>query len=671
MNATNRSECGGFPDFLTNPNPKVYLNDDYIVFDFETTNHDKGSALDPRNRIVLATWVYGREHRNYDGQGRPDRVHTAGGDLLALQRLVDAVESAGFIVAHNAKFELQWLQRLGVDIGKLLVYDTMLGEYVRLGNRQGRKDLDTVLERYGIPRKRSLVSALIHAGVCPSCIPERWLVDYGQWDTLSTMRAFRSQRRELDDLGLLPVLFTRCLATTVLADIERYGVKPDEERVRDAYSRINDDHNKSSNQLAASSGGINLRSTKQVASFLYDTLGFAEPLNRRGEPDRNSGGGRRTDARSIAELDARTPGQRDFQQTYKQFRILDKRKEILEKLLAACEDEDRSFWNDRTGGLLYAQFNQAVTQTHRLSSSGRGHALQFQNFPRAFKPLFKARHAGWLVGEADGAQLEFRVAGHLGRDPVAARDIRDGFDVHKFTASNLSAKLAGMYGSRPELLVAPASELAFIFKEVSKDERQEAKPETFRPLYGGRGQNPAAKRYAKAFKERWSGIADTQQGWAFDVLRDKQLRTESGLIFYWPDTRLTPSGYITNTTSIYNYPVQSFATAEIIPIALVYCWHRMRSHKLRSFLVNTIHDSIIGEIHPDETGAFTEIARQSLTSDCFVYLQRVYNVAFTVPLGCETKIGSHWGEGKAEDYNLDPESYDGGRIDNGRKVLVH
>lgn len=660
MNATNRSECGGFPDFLTNPNPKVYLNDDYIVFDFETTNLDKGSALNPDNRIVLATWVYGTEL--VSGGYNNDRVHTAGGDLLALQRLVDAVESAGFIVAHNAKFELQWLQRLGVDIGKLLVYDTMLGEYVRLGNRQGRKDLDTVLERYGIPRKRSLVSALIHAGVCPSCIPERWLVEYGQWDTLSTLQAFLHQRSELDSLRLLPVLFTRCLATPVLADIERYGVKPDEERVRESLARVNDKHRDLDNKFTEQTGGINPRSSKQVGEFLYGTLGFEEPLTRRGEPDRTESGGRRTDAETILRLVATSDNQRAFQSVYKEYRVVDKQKEILEKLLAACEEDD---------GLLYAQFNQAVTQTHRLSSSGRKHKLQFQNFPRSFKKLFKARHAGWLVGEADGAQLEFRVAGHLGRDPVAARDIRDGFDVHKFTASNLSAKLAGMYGSRPELLVAPASELAFIFKEVSKDERQEAKPETFRPLYGGRGQNPAAKRYAKAFKERWSGIADTQQGWAFDVLRDKQLRTESGLIFYWPDTRLTPSGYITNTTSIYNYPVQSFATAEIIPIALVYCWHRMRSHKLRSFLVNTIHDSIIGEIHPDETGAFTEIARQSLTSDCFVYLQRVYGVAFTVPLGCETKIGSHWGEGKAEDYNLDPESYDGGRIDNGRKVLVH
>jgi DNA polymerase I-like protein with 3'-5' exonuclease and polymerase domains len=258
--------------------------------------------------------------------------------------------------------------------------------------------------------------------------------------------------------------------------------------------------------------------------------------------------------------------------------------------------------------------------------------------------------------------LEFRVAGHLGRDPVAANDIRSGFDVHKYTASNLSSRLSVHYSANPALYQASADRLEPIFKEVTDDERQDAKPETFRPLYGGNGYDERTSRYADAFRARWKGIADTQQGWAYDVLRTKQLRTESGLIFYWPDTKLTRSGYITNTTSIYNYPVQSFATAEIIPVALVYCWHRMRIARLRSFLVNTIHDSIIGEIHPDERESFTEIAKRALTTDTFEYLRKAYRVQFSVPLGCEIKIGPHWadkdekkrGLATEEKYDLDP-----------------
>lgn len=609
------------PEFLTNPNPEVYLSDDYVVFDFETTIGDNGSALQKANRFLLVTWICGGDRKRALSGVRVQHAT----DLVGLASLFEALDRAKFVVAHNAKFDLQWLARLGYDIGKLVVYDTMLGEYVRLGNRQGRKDLDTVLSRYGIARKRPLVKVLLHAGVCPSEIPAGWLLEYGKWDTEATNEAFLRQREELHRGGLLAVLYTRCLATVVLADMETYGVKPDEPLVREEFARESLRRSLLDSELARTTGGINLRSSKQVAGYLYDTLRFDEPVDKHGKPSRNPGGGRLTDAETITKLHATTPEQREFQELYREYRKVDKRTEILTKLLAACEDRD---------GLLYAQFNQAVTQTHRLSSSGRRHKLQFQNFPRDYKRLFKARFAGWLVGEADGAQLEFRVAVHLGRDLVGGRDIRAGFDVHRFTASAL-------------YLVA--------IEGVTKEQRQNAKPETFRPLYGGQGYDEKTKRYARAFRERWKGISDTQKGWTYEVLRTKCLRTESGLIFYWPDTRITDSGYTTNTTSIYNYPVQSFATAEIIPIALVFFWHRLRAAEAKSFLVNTIHDSIIGEVHPDEQELFKEIARKSLTYDTFDYLQKCYKVTFTVPLGCETKIGSHWGEGKGEAFDLDPE----------------
>src|SRR6185437_12986694 len=123
-----------------------------------------------------------------------------------------------------------------------------------------------------------------------------------------------------------------------------------------------------------------------------------------------------------------------------------------------------------------------VTKNHRLSSSGRKWKLQFQNFPRAFKKLFKARRAAWLVGEADGRQLEFRVAAHLGRDARALIDIRADYDVHRGTASSL---------------------LEVPFDSVTKEQRQDAKPETFRPLYGSKGNSERTKRYARDFAERW------------------------------------------------------------------------------------------------------------------------------------------------------------------------
>src|SRR6185503_19076644 len=514
------------PRHIQNPNPEIYLSDNFVVFDFETTNLDHGSALERDNRLLLGTWIYGRLARG----GRPDRVHVCSGDLKGFAKLATALESADFVVAHNAKFELQWLIRYGFDVSRLVIWDTMLGEYVRLGNRTGSKALDGLLGRYGIPRKKGLVSALIGGGICPSEIPRSWLIDYGSWDTEATYYAFLKQREELKGLGLLPVLYTRCLATPVLADIEANGVAPDPSRVKEAIETTREEHGRLTRTLTELHGGINLRSAKQVAGLLYDKLGFREPVDFHGKLSRAEGGGRRTDADAIAGLRATTAAQREFQAVYGQFRVLDKQLEILGKLQAAVDD----------GGILYAQYNQAVTRNHRLSSSGRKFKLQFQNFPRAFKRLFKARSDAWLVGEADGRQLEFRVAAHLGRDVRALADIRADYDVHRGTASNL---------------------YEIDFDAVTKEQRQDAKPETFRPLYGSKGNSDRTKRYARAFAERWPDIARTQREWTLRVLRDKQLRTESGLIFYWPDTTISDYGYIKNTTSIYNYPVSSLATA--------------------------------------------------------------------------------------------------------------
>ena len=116
--------------------------------------------------------------------------------------------------------------------------------------------------------------------------------------------------------------------------------------------------------------------------------------------------------------------------------------------------------------------------------------------------------------------------------------------------------------------------------------------------------------------------------------------------YYWPDTKRQRSGYVTNTTSICNYPVQALATAELIPIAFVLFWHSIRANGLRMLLCNTIHDSIIVELPPEEQDEFTRLSRECLIHGCGDYLQRVYGVEFTAPLGCGVKVSSHWGEGE-------------------------
>jgi len=588
--------------------------------------------------MVLATWILGPGHKNSARLGAPRSNALGGvsfkfGSEFEQGELVEAIRSADFIVAHFAKFELQWLTRCGVDISRILPWDTVLGEYVLAGNRRRPFDLDSVAKRRGIGSgKEGLVSSLISSGVDPTEIPEQWLVEYGCQDTNLCHQIFLQQRKELEATGLVGVMYTRCITTPVLADIELNGLQLDPVLVKEEYEKAAREFAVADGELSKFTGGINLGSPKQVAGFLYDKLGFAE-LTRNGKPDRTPANGRRTDAESIERLQCTTPEQTAFAERFGKYGQLQFRLNFLEKLLACCDEE---------GGLLYASINQAITQTHRLASSGKKYKVQIQNIARDLKKLFKARHPGWLVGEADGAQLEFRVAAHLGRDPVALADIRNPkFDAHYQTA---------------EIILKKIREL------ITKDERSDVKPFTFKPLYGGMSGTAEEKAYYRFFQEKYNGIYTVQEGWSYKVLRDKKLVTECGLIFYWPDTKLEVGprggkGYIKNRTSIFNYPVQSLATAEIIPIALVYTWHYFKSLGLKGFLVNTVHDSVIAEIPPEEEEIFREICEYCFTSLVFAFLDRVYSIRFTVPLGTETKVGTHWSKGSERKYDLDPDEY--------------
>lgn len=645
-----KSSKNGFgvklPSFITNLDPRIYESNNYVCLDFETTNIDKGFAGNPSNRIVLATWLCGKDHvggrrrksiqirARESGKGESEVAFNLGNEFEQGE-LVEAIRSADFIVAHFAKFELQWLVRAGLDISRILPWDTVLGEYVLAGNRRRPNDLNSTAKRRGLGEgKESLVSALIGGGVCPSEIPEEWLIEYGCQDTWLCHQIFLAQRKELSNTRLMPVMYTRCLTTPVLADMELNGLKLDEKRVREEYARTAEECTSASRQLSGITGGINLNSPKQVAEFLYDKLGFEE-LSRAGKPDRNPGGGRRTDGETVTRLTAKTPEQGSFAEIYSKFSALDYKRDLLKKLLDCCDDPEAL-------GILYASINQAITQTHRLASSGKKYKVQIQNIARGLKKLFKARLPDWLIGEADGAQLEFRVAAHLGRDPVALADIRNpSFDAHYQTAEILLKKTRNL---------------------ISKDERTDAKPDTFGPLYGKVSGTPEQRAYFEFFREKYNAIYKVQEGWSYDVLRDKRLVTEWGLIFYWPDTKLEVgprggNGYIKNRTSIFNYPVQSFATGEIIPISLVYTWHYFKALGLKGFLVNTVHDSVMAEIPPEEEEIFRDVCEYCFTNCVYRYLDRVYSVRFTVPLGTETKVGTHWSEGKERKYDLDPEEY--------------
>lgn len=636
------------PEFLLNPNPDIYLEGGaFLTLDFEvdTSHGDYGHPVYPDNGMLLACWKW---------PGGP--THCVRGDEYTIaERIIPHVMAAKVIVAHNAKYELGWLLRMGVDLRKLLVFDTQIAEYVLLGNLaapseygvpQHSVSLDMSCRRRGLPIKDPVVDIMIGNKINPVRIPASWLEGRCRQDVVTTEQVFLMQRQELKERGLLPVQYTRCLLTPVLAAIEQEGMALDPERVEETYAEYQTRYIALDRQMQELTGGLNWRSPKQVAAYLYDTLKFAELPGRGGKACRTPGGGRCTDRKVLERLVATTPEQQAF---------LDLRRAIGK--VAAALSKALEFYVGvvrEKGGTFYAELNQTNTATHRLSSTGApikfelfedAKSAQFQNQPRIFKRLFRAKRAGWLIADPDGSSLEFRVAAALaGPDPAALADIESGWDVHAFTASMLNDK--------PLSEIVADSELASLEKRDSL--RQAAKPDTFKPLYGGTRGTPAQERYYAAFRKRYPGIAKTQDDWAKEVINTKRLVTPWGLIYYWPTATANRRGRLNVMSQVYNYPIQTLATAEIIPIAVVFLWHRIGAEGLDDVikLVNLVHDNAPSEIHPSAADAYVVLAKQAFTHDVYRYLQQVYGLDFRVPLGIGLKIGEHWGEGKEMQFNV-------------------
>jgi DNA polymerase I-like protein with 3'-5' exonuclease and polymerase domains len=610
------------PDHILSPDPEVYRSGNYVALDFETTIVGKGLALYEANSIVLSVWRLGPGHPRYK-KGACNTYYSWENEY-ALGELVKDCEAADFIIAHNAKFELQWLERCGLDTTEVVVWDTMIAEYVLGGNRwaYGQLSLENCGQRHFGEGKISIISSFFKVGLCSTVIPASWLKTYCILDVDLCERLYVAQLEAMENTRLLPVVYTRCLATPVLADLEKNGMFLDEAAISGHLAQCEIEYQQVLLDLEEETGGINVNSTLQLRAYIYEALQFAELKDRRGNPIRTDSGLPRTDQATIEKLRPTNAKQRTFIALYKRSKELyNELTKYLRKFGDCC---------DEAGSRLAAQFNQTNTRTHRLSSSGLDYKTQFQNFPRQYKPFFRSRHEGWFVGEADGSQLEFRVAAHLGNDRVATDDIVRGVDIHSVTASVIWPD---------ETPDDPG---------VQHPRRTDAKAHTFKPLYGGRTGTPEQMRYYEFFREKYSGVADTQSAWINFVLENGYLETEWGLRYYWPDTEMQRSGYVTNSTSICNYPVQAFATAEIIPVGLVYFWHYLKQSDLRMIIVNTIHDSIITELPPEEVDAFDLLSYRCMVEEVYGYIKDIYGIQINVPLAAGVAHGEHWSDGMAK-----------------------
>jgi len=267
-------------------------------------------------------------------------------------------------------------------------------------------------------------------------------------------------------------------------------------------------------------------------------------------------------------------------------------------------------------GKLHVRLTQHMTSTGRFS----GRDPNMQNMPRGgtfpVKRVFVSRWKGGKILEADFAQLEFRVSAYLSQDEVAIEEVSTGFDVHSYTSKVITD--AGQ----------PTS-------------RQDAKAHTFAPLYGatGFGRSKAEAEYYKHFTEKYQGIKSWHGRLAKEAVNTGMIKTPSGREFSFPDVKRRRNGSVTHFTQIKNYPVQSFATADIVPLILVRIDKMLET--MQSCVVNSVHDSIVIDVHPEEEKQVLYIITQ-VNHQMNGLIESRFGIKFNVPLLLEAKIGNNW-----------------------------
>lgn len=268
----------------------------------------------------------------------------------------------------------------------------------------------------------------------------------------------------------------------------------------------------------------------------------------------------------------------------------------------------------KESGILYTNFNQIVTATGRLSSSDPN----FQNIPRGttfpVKRAIISRFPGGRIFEADYAQLEFRCAGELSGDKQIFKDIADGVDVHAFTRDTLNKADGG------------------------KRDRQAAKSETFKPVYGGTYGTPAQMAYYAAFKKKYSGLTEWQERISNGVLKYGYYELPTGRQYAWAGVKREWDGRPTFFTQIVNYPVQGFATGDIVPLACILLQSSLEQRGLKSVGFLTVHDSIAVDCYPGEEKEVSELVLASMLGVKEELLKR-YGYTFKIPLEVEGKLG--------------------------------
>lgn len=185
---------------------------------------------------------------------------------------------------------------------------------------------------------------------------------------------------------------------------------------------------------------------------------------------------------------------------------------------------------------------------------------------------------------------------------------------------------------------------------MSKDARQAAKAHSFAPIYGATGGQYEGhiKNYYTRFFEIYKGLGAYHKRLTDGVMKHGHIEIFSGRQFFWPNETRNRNGRTKHYTQQVNYPVQSAATADIVPLSCIRAHRKFKELGLQSKLILTVHDSIVVDCHPDEEEQVKEVLTWAMEGVTEEATER-WGYEFVLPLKIEISRGKNW---------LDQDEYD-------------
>lgn len=162
---------------------------------------------------------------------------------------------------------------------------------------------------------------------------------------------------------------------------------------------------------------------------------------------------------------------------------------------------------------------------------------------------------------------------------------------------------------------------------------------TFGPLYG------KITEWTKQFYALFPGIKEWHNRLMDEAVTRKEITTPSGRVYSFPDARrfMRRDGELLCTyhTQIKNYPVQGFATGDIVLLVLIDVYNYLKERGAKSLLNLQVHDSATVDAHPDEFD-LVEQAYDYAFNNVYAHAKEKFGIDLTVPLSFDLTWGYNW-----------------------------